>query len=60
MQDLRGRVMDLFPAVETAALAQGAHGVGEGVVNIMEPRQGRQGSRPSQRGVAGSEFVGTQ
>ena len=47
VQDLRGRVMDLFPAVETAALAQGAHGVGEGVVNIMEPRQK---SRPWQRG----------
>mmetsp|Transcript_36009 Transcript_36009/g.58973 ORF Transcript_36009/g.58973 Transcript_36009/m.58973 type:complete len:447 (-) Transcript_36009:98-1438(-) len=36
VQDLRGRVMDLLPAVETAALAQGTHRVGEGVVDIVE------------------------
>ena len=40
VQDLCGRVMDLLPAVETAALAQGTHRVGEGVVDIVEPRTG--------------------
>ena len=37
MQHLGSRVVDLLPAVEAAALAQRAHGVGEGVVHVMEP-----------------------
>ena len=36
MQDLRRGVVHLLPAVEAATLAQGAHGVGEGVMDIME------------------------
>jgi len=43
MQDLRRGVVHLLPAVEAATLAQGAHGVGEGVMDIMEqhPEMGR-------------------
>ena len=36
MQDLRRGVVHLLPAVEAATLAQGAHGIGEGVMDIME------------------------
>ena len=36
VQDFRRGVMHLLPAMEATALAQGAHGIREGVVNIME------------------------
>ena len=36
VQDFGRGVMHLLPAMEATALAQGANGVGEGVVHIME------------------------
>ena len=52
MQHLGRRVVDLLPAVEAAALAQRAHGVGEGVVHVMEPTVFCYGARDGMEAMA--------